>query len=113
MESIEFIIALAGFISAFVLIVASMNLLLFEMNQFLEKISLESKAQKCALIVNAVYAHNSEKVNEKIECIVLNGKSITSNENNSLHSIVLNKSIKTIVKNGKTIILVNGNEHYK
>jgi hypothetical protein len=113
LQSIEFITVLAGFIFAFTVILVSINLLLDSMNYASEKIILESKAMKCALIVDAVYSQNPETVNEKIECIVFEGKSTSSDENNSMNSVVLDKNIKTIIKEGKTVILVKGNEHYR
>jgi hypothetical protein len=113
LQSIEFVTILTGFIFAFIIILVSMNLLIESMNYASEKIILESKAMKCALIVNAFYSQNPETITEKIECVVFEGISTSSNENHSMNSIVLDKNIKTIIKEGKTIILVKGNEHYR
>ncbi|MBN2126979.1 MAG: hypothetical protein JW703_01140 [Candidatus Diapherotrites archaeon] len=113
MESIDFIVSLTGLISAVLLVIVSINGLISSINSATGMISLEMQAQKCAFIADTVYSNQPNEIREKINCSITQGIASSKDSNNSMHSTVLNKKTRTILQEGKTIILVNGNEHYR
>ncbi|MFH1588414.1 MAG: hypothetical protein ABIA76_03700 [Candidatus Diapherotrites archaeon] len=113
MQGTEFIMLLAGFSAAILLLFSFNSMLLDSGNYAMKSIQVKSESQECAFLADEIYANSVQKIERKINCIILEGKATSTNEGISMNSELLNKKTRTAVKKGKTSIKVESDGHYR